>query len=402
MKRILIFSLAYYPRLVGGAEVAIKEITDRVSDSEVAFDMVTLRFDEAAPSVEKIGNVTVYRVGFASFPIALNKYLFTFMGAWRASRLHRTNPYDGIWAMMANYAGFAALFFKMTYPQVPYLLTLQEGDPIAYIKKRVGVLLPLFRKIFTRADMVQAISHYLADFAREMGFNGPLEVVPNGVDVELFSRRYSDMELATLKDTLGKKYSDTFLITTSRLVAKNAVGDIIQALRYLPESVKLLILGVGPLEAELKALALKFGLIERVHFLGFISHQEMPKYLAISDIFVRPALSEGFGLSYVEAMAAGLPVVTTAVGGIVDFLTPPEASGAKAGSSKKALATGLFCEVANPKSVAEQVERLLSDPTLRKEIVTNAKSMVVEKYDWSLIAGEMKKLFLKLTNERHA
>src|SRR3990167_10381675 len=65
MKRILIFSLTYHP-FVGGAEVAIKEITDRLEPSEFAFDMITLRFDSNLPRVEKMGNVTVHRIGFSS------------------------------------------------------------------------------------------------------------------------------------------------------------------------------------------------------------------------------------------------------------------------------------------------------------------------------------------------
>ena len=62
-KKILTFSLSYYPRSVGGAEMAIK-ITDRLDESEIEFHMVTLRFDSALPRVEKVGNVLVQRIGF--------------------------------------------------------------------------------------------------------------------------------------------------------------------------------------------------------------------------------------------------------------------------------------------------------------------------------------------------
>ncbi|HJV32713.1 MAG TPA: hypothetical protein VJ694_01675, partial [Patescibacteria group bacterium] len=60
-KRVLIFSLAYHPKHVGGAEIAIKEITDRVPSDEIEFHMVTLRFDSTLPKTEKIGNVLVHR-----------------------------------------------------------------------------------------------------------------------------------------------------------------------------------------------------------------------------------------------------------------------------------------------------------------------------------------------------
>lgn len=392
MKRILIFSLAYTP-FIGGAEVAIKEISSRVSDTE--FDMVTLRFDRSLSRVEKIENVTVYRLGFGStnptmtdlvkFPLVLNKYLFPFLGFWKALSLHRKNRYDAIWAMMANYAGFAALFFKIIHPSTPFLLTLQEGDPIEYIKKRVGFLYPLFQRIFIRANVVQVISHYLGAWARNMSFTGTLEVIPNGVDITHFTQETSKTELEERKSKLQKKPGDIFLITTSRLVKKNAVDDVIKALPLLPENVKFVVLGIGPDEMMLKNLAKELHVEKRVLFLGQINHESMPKYLYCSDIFIRPSLSEGMGNSFIEAMATGLPVIATPVGGIVDFLKNEE--------------TGLFCKVRNPKSIADAVSQLVSNNDLKNNIVNNAKKLVKEKYDWNTIAHDMQeKVFKVLLN----
>lgn len=386
MKRILIFSLVYYPRFIGGAEVAIKEITDRISPSEIEFHMVTLRLDASLPKYEKIGNVHVYRVGFSGnvknsadslkFPWQLNKYLMAITGYKKAVKLHKKYHYDAIWSMMATYNSFAALFFKLRCPKVPFILTLQEGDPIDYIKSRVGVFYPLFKRIFTKADRIQTISTYLADWARDMHFNGPLEVVPNGVDTKLFTREYSEEELEALRCELGKKEGDVYLITTSRLVIKNAIGDVIRALPLLPQYVKFLILGQGYQEAELKKLAEDLGVADRTIFLGYMPHAEMPKYLKISEIFIRPALSEGFGNSFIEAMAAGIPVIATPVGGIVDFVTDRE--------------TGLFVNVKDPASIAEKVKLLESDAELRRSIIEKGREMAIEKYDWNLIAGAMK------------
>lgn len=404
MKKILIFSLVYYPDVVGGAEVAIKEITDRITPEDVVFDMVTLRFDSALPKFEKIGNVNVYRVGFTTrhpeiadlvrFPLTLNKYFFPFLAFFKAHSLHKKNHYDGTWAMMANYAGFAALFFKMHFPNVRYLLTLQEGDPIEYIKHRVRFVSPLFQRIFTRADFVQTISHYLAAFARNMGYLGQLEVVPNAVDIAHFSQTYSTDELFALKQKLGKSTNDIFLITTSRLVKKNAVDEVIRALPLLDNRVKFLVLGIGPDEAALRALADELKVSNRVKFLRQISHKEMPKYLAVSDIFIRPSRSEGLGISFLEAMATGTPVIATPVGGIPDFLFDPQ-------KNPDHEPTGYFCEVDNPQSIANQVNKILSDDALRTRITTNAKKLVTEKYDWTLIAHDMKeKVFDKLLAEK--
>lgn len=393
MKRILIFSLAYYPDVVGGAEVALKEITDRISPEDVEFDMVTLRFDSTLPKFERIGNVNVHRIGFARtsphiadlvrFPLTLNKYLFPFLGFLKAQSLHRKNHYDAAWSMMANYAGFATLFFKMRHPQVKFLLTLQEGDPIEYIEHRVRFVYPLFKRIFRYADFVQTISHYLAGFARNMGYSGPLEVVPNAVNVAHFAQEYPEKELTILKNRLGKKENDFFLITTSRMVNKNAVDEVIRALPLLPSEVKFLILGIGPDEEMLRKLAKEKGVEDRVQFLGQVLHEDMPKYLRISDVFIRPSRSEGLGNSFLEAMAAGIPVIATPVGGIPDFLFDPDQNPGKP-------STGLFANINDPESIARQVKRLINDPALRAWLFVNGRTLVSEKYDWSLIARNMK------------
>jgi len=385
-KKILIFSLVYYPRFIGGAEVAIKEITDRISPNDIEFHLIALRLDSTLPKTERIGNVTIHRVGFSgtlqvspdSLPrsLHLNKYLFPFFALIKASTLHKEHHFDAIWSMMANYAGFGALFFKLFHMKTPFILTLQEGDPIDYIKKRVRWVYPLFRMIFTHADVIQTISRYLADFARDMGARTVPVVVPNGVDVAHFSASIPESEIVDLKTSLNKGKDDIFLITTSRLVVKNAVSDIIASLAYLPAHVKLLILGTGYEEKNLRALVDTLGLFDRVSFLGYVSHADMPKYLKVSDVFVRPSLSEGFGNSFIEAMAAGLPVVATAVGGIPDFIKNKE--------------TGIFCDVSSPSDIARKVEIYLRDTALRDEIIDNALHMVIDHYDWSNVAKDMK------------
>jgi len=377
-KRILIFSYAYTP-LIGGAEVAVDEITRRIPPEQFFFDMITRRFRADAPKEEKIGNVTVYRIAAA-------KYLFPLLSYLKAQALYRAHRYDAVWAVMANYAGFGALFFKLSHPRVPFLLTLQEGDPIAYIKRRVGVLYPLFVRIFTKADIVQTISHYLGNFAREMGFKGPLLVIPNGANIKHFSEKHSSVELDALKKKLGKRKDDIFIITTSRLVKKNAADDVIRALALLPEQYIFLILGTGPDEAMLRALVKEREVENRVLFLGQIGHRDMPKYLAISDIFTRPSLSEGMGNSFVEAMAAGGPVVATQEGGIADFLFDP-----KRNPGKKP--TGLAVNPRDPEGLARQIRRLTEDKPLRVELIKNARELAIAHYDWDLVAKDMREKF---------
>lgn len=387
-KKVLIFSVAYYPKFVGGAEVAVKGITDRLNSREYEFHLITLRLDKNLPKEEKVGNVFVYRLGFAGkmkesadslrFPLHYNKYLYPFVAAWKGAQLSKKHNFSFTWSIMANYSGFGALFFKFLKPKIPLLLTLQEGDPFDYIKKRVSVLYPLFKMIFKKADAIQAISHYLARWAKDTGFRGEPIVVPNGVDVEKFSKEISKEKKMEIRKNLGLGDSDVALVTTSRLVIKNGIGDVIKALSKLSENIKFVIFGEGYLEEKLKLETRNLKLEHRVFFKGYVPHAEIPKYLKACDIFIRPSLSEGFGNSFIEAMAAGIPVIATPVGGILDFLRDGE--------------TGYFCKPNNPESITTAINRSISDPNKQK-IIATAKKMAIEKYDWSTIAMQMKGVF---------
>lgn len=391
MKKMLIFSLAYFPKHIGGAEVAIKEITDRLPDIE--FHMITNRFDSNLPKVERIGNVLVHRIGITRpdptmadlrrWPLHFNKFFFQFLAAWKATRLHRKYRYDAIWAMMAHSCGIPAALFKMRYPATPYVLTLQEGDPPERIERKMLFLWPLFSRAFKKADVVQTISTFLGRWARRRGFTGRLEVIPNAVDTKHFSQEYPAQTINELKDTLGKRMGDVFLMTTSRLVRKNATDDVIRALPLLPQNIRFIVLGVGPDEGMLKKLVAHLKVADRVTFVGQIGHSELPKYLKAADIFIRPSRSEGMGNSFVEAMAAGLPVVATQEGGLADFLFDEKRNPGKP-------VTGFAVDKDSPEQIAGAIQDIIEHPEKVRAVVRTAKEMIMEKYDWNIIAKDMR------------
>ena len=367
-KRVLIFSLSYFP-LVGGAEVAVKEITDRLGE-EIEFDLVTLRFSKKHSRFEKVGNVNVYRIG-GGFG-----YLSKIFFVPRAALFTLHHKYDFYWAMM-TYMLFPAALARILggrTNRTDYVLTLQDGDPFSRVFNRWFILpfKPLLSYGFKHAAKVQAISNFLAQWARQMGYQGGTLVIPNGVDLEKFQN----------PKPRTQNPNEIILVTTSRLVPKNGVGDVIEAMKFLPEHFKLKIIGSGRLESKLKLQATNYKLQTRIEFLGEIPHSEIPKYLHQADIFVRPSLSEGQGISFIEAMAAGLPVIATPVGGIPDFLEDG--------------VTGLFVEPKNPRLIAFQVQKLVSDRVLRDKITINARRMVMERYNWNLIARDMKNKVFKI------
>ena len=264
----------------------------------------------------------------------------------------------------------------MKHKEVPYLLNLQEGDPPAYIERTMRPLWPLFIAAFRRADVVQPISTFLAAWARKMGYTGPIEIIPNGVDV----KRFSGIPVA---------HKGIILITSSRLVHKNAVDDVIRALALLPSHARFQILGIGPEENMLRELAKKEGVSERVEFLGHIDHKDMPRYLHAADIFVRPSRSEGQGASFMETMTAGLPVIATQEGGIADFLFD-----AKRNHDEET--TGWAVDKDSPEQIAEAVKNILAHPEDVAKVTATAKKLATEKYDWNLIAIRMRAVFERL------
>ncbi len=391
-KKILIFSLAYYPKHIGGAEVAIKEITDRLDPARYEFHVLCNRYDAMLPSEEQVGNVFVHRIGITTnnpsmgdlrkWPLHLNKIIYQWQAFREAKRLHSTHHFDGVWAMMAHATGVPAGRFKRAFPEVRYLLTLQEGDPPAYIEKKMRVFGSWFRDAFTQADCIQVISNFLGLWAKGMGYGGEPLLVPNAVDTAHFTQTYSKEVLQAVRDEFKVAATDTLLVTTSRLVPKNAVDDVIEALVHLPDSVKFIVFGTGPEEARLQALVAARGLTDRVQLRGQIGHAEMPKYLKACDIFIRPSRSEGMGNSFVEAMAAELPVIATQEGGIADFLFDAK-------RNPTLPATGFAVDANSPQQIATVVTHIMNSPVEVQATVARAKAMAIATYDWDLIANQM-------------
>jgi glycosyltransferase involved in cell wall biosynthesis len=368
-KRVLIFSLAYHP-FVGGAEVAVKEITERLGDG-FEFEMITANLDGRQPELEKnfYGLSKVYRLGRRK----IDKYLFPWLARKKAEELHRQNNYDLIWAVMANQAGWAALKFKNKFPQIPYLLTLQEGDSEWDIWLRTFLIRPVYKAIYRRADFIQAISNFLAQRAKNLGAQCPIEVVPNGIKTQ------------SSKLKVQNNNSDFNIITVSRLVKKNGIEDLIRAVKILVQdyglSIVLDIVGDGYLNKKLKKLVANLKIEEQINFLGSVSNEEVYGHLSRADIFVRPSLSEGLGNAFLEAMSMGVPVIGTRVGGIPDFLIDGE--------------TGWFCEAKNPKNIAEKISYVLDEKNKEEvaRVAANARKMVAEKYNWEKISQAMAGVF---------
>ncbi|HWU24131.1 MAG TPA: glycosyltransferase family 4 protein [Candidatus Paceibacterota bacterium] len=382
MKRILIFSLAYYPSFVSGAEAAIKEITDRISTDEIEFHMLTLLFDKAAPREERIGSVTIHRLGFGGK--YLSKILFVPLAALQARRMTRTKPFDAMWAMM-TYMLFPVVLARALGVRAPHILTLQDGDPYEKVFGRwfIKPVLPLLNYGFRTAARIQVISAYLGTWPSKRGYTGPIELIHNGANPRDLKDQVRAEEIAQIHAKFGKKAGDIWLVNTARLVHQKGNDDTIRALQELPEQVKFLIVGGGPDEQLLKDVAQESGVTDRVLFAGPVDRSLVSAYRKAADIFVGPSRSEGLGNAFLSAMASRLPVVTTQEGGLAEFVFDE-------GHNPDVPPTAWVVRKDCSPDIAAAVKDILAHPEKVEKITANARAMVVEKYDWDQVAQQMK------------
>ncbi len=382
MKRVLIFSLAYYPSFVSGAEAAIKEITDRIDSNDIEFHLITLLFDPNAPREETIGTVHVHRVGWGG--AYLSKILFIPLAALTARTLHRTLHFDAMWAMM-TYMLFPTMLARAWGVRIPHLLTLQDGDPYEKVFERpfIKPLTHLLDAGMRSAAVIQVISSYLATWPPRRGSQSPVVLIHNGANPRDLKESVSKEEIEETKRMLGKKQGDVYLVNTARLVHQKANDDTIRALTKLPEHVHLLLVGGGEDEAMLKALTRELQLEHRVHFTGQVDRSEVTKYRLASDIFVCPSRSEGLGNALLSAMASRLPLIATQEGGIAEYLFD-----AKRNPDKPT--TGWAVDKDSPDQIAAAVEYILTHADEVKRVTENARTLVEENYDWDNIAKQMR------------
>jgi UDP-glucose 4-epimerase len=385
-KRVLIFSLVYYPNFHGGAEPAIKEITDRIAPEDIEFHMVTCRWNSRIPRTERYGNVIVHRIGFGipdptfrqygeHWKLKWNKYLFQIFGGVKGIQLHARYRFDGVWSMMALSAGIPAVVFNWFSPRTPYILTLQEGTPAEHNTRVMRRAWPLYSRAFTKATIIQSISEYLSSWARDMGYKGEIVLIKNGANPNDLKNAFSEDEVQKMRDKLGKKEGDIYLVNTSRLAHQKGLDTILHALTKLPDHIKLVAVGDGEDEQKLKDLARELKVQHRVIFTGRVDRSVVTLYRKASDIFVAPSRSEGLGNAFVSALASRIPLITSGVGGIADYaidgktawIVPPE----------------------DPDALAAKVLEVLAHPDQAREVSEAARSMVERDYDWDRIAHLM-------------
>jgi len=295
-----------------------------------------------------------------------------------------------------KYQRFHILHAKQEYPQgfigalagkrlgVPLYTTVQ--NPLAYKEELVfsgpkmlswlsQLLIPMVQYTLKNSAMVAAVSNYSMVNCQKMGARNCI-LVPNGVDTRMFYP--TDKEVPA---------ESPHIITTSTLIPRNGLDTLIKAFGLLLDSLgnaMLTIAGDGPLEKELKNLTKTLAIEKSVRFIATVPHHKVPELLQSADLFVRPSIAEGFGVSFIEAMASGVPVIACPTGGVVDLIEDRQ--------------TGILVPPNDPQSLNKAMLDLLGDRELYKSIRTKALELVKVKYSWDSIAARVNDVYYSLVD----
>jgi D-inositol-3-phosphate glycosyltransferase len=251
----------------------------------------------------------------------------------------------------------------------------EKGDADSSPPERIGIEAMLARE----ADHIVATT--TDEVFELLGMGGSVDrttVIPCGVDLGLF--RPDGPAVA--------RTSRPRLVVVSRLVERKGIGNVIEAVRSLPE-VELLVAG-GPPPDQLRhdpearrllALVADLGLSDRVHLLGGVARPDLPALLRSADVVACCPWYEQFGMVAVEAMACGVPVVASSVGGLAETVQHG--------------VTGVHVAPRRPDRIADAVGRLMADPERRRRMGAAGVSRA-RRYGWDRIAAETLELGMAL------
>lgn len=381
--KILMQIGSYFP-IVAGAEVFAQKVSEHLAIEGHRVDVVTLN-EGNLEKFEEINGVRVYRVGSLAFPnLKLLSGIISI--AAKSIELDKKENYDIIHSHLTFPTGQAGTILKKLRNK-PHIITVQGGDLLDYQEftgKFGGALRPLISWSLRNCDMVHAVSNYTSELSLELGARRTV-VVPNGVYLEDFV----PMDKSMLREKHGYPQDKKILISVSRLTPKNGMDYFIKACAALVPKHKdfiLVIIGDGPQREELEALVKELGMDKIVKLTGYLPHREIPELLNIADIFVRPSLQEGFGISFIEAMACKVAVIGSDVGGIPDIIDSGD--------------NGFLVKPGSVRDLAEKIDILLSDEGLRQRFIDRGYQTVREKFTWSRVFDKMDNLYNGLVNGR--
>jgi glycosyltransferase involved in cell wall biosynthesis len=236
----------------------------------------------------------------------------------------------------------------------------------------------LHRHTLAQATRVIAVSNAVAEELRASGVvtEKQIAVIPNGIDVDRFSRARASFDRVHLLRSMGLPVDCLLVGSIGELRTLKRHDDFIRAAAIVagrfPET-HFVLAGIGEIRKQLEALVNELGLTECFHFLGWLDEAE--KLLCAMDVFVSASETESFGLAIVEAMATGTAVVATATEGAREVIEDQK--------------TGLLVPIGDVEHLARSVINLLSDPERRRTIATQSVQSAAKNFSLTRMVDEV-------------
>ncbi|MBO3757520.1 MAG: glycosyltransferase family 4 protein, partial [Candidatus Brockarchaeota archaeon] len=242
-----------------------------------------------------------------------------------------------------------------------------------YFWETIGNLAYPVRYYISKAEVVIAVSKAAANFISFFIDYAPIKIIPNGIDTNRF------------KPNFDKENKELRILFVSRLVHRKGPHLLVKAFKRVIkryDKVTLIFAGSGYMRETLEELAMSLNIASKVKFLGDVPDENLPQVYSESDIFVLPSLhAESFGLVLLEAMASGLPVVTTNIGGIPEVLEDGKEG---------------FLVKPDERNIADALIKLLEDKNLREKMGRNGRKKAVEVYDWKNVGEKIEEVYKEL------
>lgn len=310
------------------------------------------------------------------------KNIYDLFGALRLIGFIKRGKFDIVHNFLfdANFWGGIAGFFSGKK------IIVSSRRDIDVWKRRKHIILERIGNLFSKKVIVNA--HAIKDFVIRQERLNPdkIEVIYNGIEIDKFS---NDKDKAYYKkEILGFQENVRIVTMIGTLSVKKSQTDFLKAaqkvLQIHNSNVKFLIVGAGPLEVYLKQLTYNLGIADYVFFSGF--RDDISSILAATDIFVLPSLFEGLPNVILEAMASGLPVVATDVGGIPEVVENGK--------------SGILIKPKDYPGLADTILDLLEKEDLRITMGRRGREIVEEKFNFERMLRDYDNLYLGLLKDK--
>jgi glycosyltransferase involved in cell wall biosynthesis len=294
---------------------------------------------------------------------------FLFAALIPGLRLARRRRFDSTIAFFTIPSGPIACLLWLVLG-IPYIVSLRGGDVPGFVPEIDAIhrlISPLRRAVLARACAIIANSQSLARLSASAD-PFPVEVIPNGVDPQVFAP----------EQTTSASEDEFRMLFVGRLHSQKNVGMLLEsaaALAVLPgPRVVLEIVGDGPERPALEKLAAQVGAAEALRWHGWLGKPDVLACYRRTHVFVNPSLYEGMPNTVLEAMACGVPVVASRIGGNEDLVVEGE--------------TGLLFELAAPQQLTAALQRLRLSPQLRIGLGARGRQRVIDEFSWPGVASQ--------------